>query len=77
MQSIFIDLLFCVFLYAILVAFIFVRESKRKNNRDSDKGDDDGGLPVVLPPDIDLPPGVCLPGDGPRTKKTEPEEVFA
>ena len=77
MQSILIDLLFCAFLYAILIAFIFVRESKKKNNRDTDSGDDEGGLPVVLPPDIDLPPGVCLPDDRPRIKNTEPEEVFA
>lgn len=77
MQTIFIDLLLCAFLYGVLMAFIFIRESKKRNNRDSDNGDDEGGLPVVLPPDIDLPPGVCLPDDRPRIRKTEPEEIFA
>lgn len=75
MQSIFIDILLCAFLYVFLLAFIFIRESKRRNDKGSDSNDDDGGLPVVIPPDFDLPPGVCLPEDGP--KKKEPEEVFA
>lgn len=76
MHSIVIDLLLCGFIYGILLAIIFVRESKKKRGNDSD-GDDEGGLPVLSPPEIDLPPGVCLPDD-PRVKKQDTtEEVFA
>lgn len=76
MHTIVIDLVLCGFIYAILMAFIFIRENRKKRGSDSD-GDDEGGLPVSLPPDIDLPPGVCLPDDNPRKTKAEPEEVFA
>lgn len=70
-----IDLILCAFVYAILVAFIFIRENRKRRGGDTD--DDEGGLPVSQPPDIDLPPGVCLPDDRPRKTKTEPDEVFA
>lgn len=69
------DLVVFGFFYAILRAFLFVRDHKRKSDDDSD--DDEGGLPVNSPPDIDLPPGVCLPDDLTRRRKSEPEEVFA
>lgn len=76
MQTVIIDLVLFGFIYAILLAFIFVRESKRRRGNDPDS-DDEGGLPVNLPPDIDLPPGVCLPDDNPGKNKPEPEEIFA
>lgn len=75
MQSIIIDLVLFGFVYAILMAFIFIRSSRRR--KDNDDGDDEGGLPVSLPPDIDLPPGVCLPDDKPRKTVREPGDVFA
>ena len=75
MQHILIDLLLCGFIYAVLLTIILVKDSRRRKRKDSD-GDDDGGLPVMTPPEIDLPPGVCLPDD-PRVRKKEPEEVFA
>ncbi|MFY0599915.1 MAG: hypothetical protein JXR03_09615 [Cyclobacteriaceae bacterium] len=56
-----------------------MRDQKRqqKNRNQNDEGDDEGGLPVSLPPDFDLPPGICLPDD-PRVKRVEErEEVFA
>jgi hypothetical protein len=76
MHNIVIDLLLCCFIYSILLAIIFIRENKKKRRNDSSDGDDEGGLPIMTPPEIDLPPGICLPDD-PRVKKHEPEEVFA
>lgn len=70
-----IDIVLCVVLYCVLLVFIFWKNNHNKNN-DSD-GDDEGGLPVNLPPDIDLPPGICLPDDLPKKSIPETEEVFA
>ncbi len=66
------DIVLCLIVYAILLA-IFIRKSRRKR----DFGDDDGegGIPATLPPDFDLPPGICLPDD-PRVKVKEPEDVL-
>ena len=50
---------------------------KRRISSDDTDSDDEGGLPVSLPPDIDLPPGICLPDDAPRKTIPETEEVFA
>ncbi|WP_421874718.1 hypothetical protein [Marinoscillum sp.] len=70
------DVILCGILYTILIVFVFVRTNKKRGNNDSD-GDDEGGLPVSLPPDIDLPPGICLPDDRPKNTQPETEEVFA
>lgn len=77
MQNLVLNLIFFGLIYTALIVFFFWKESKRRN-RESEDGDDEGGLPVATPPRIDLPPGVCLPVDGPlRVKQEEPEEVFA
>ncbi|RED98831.1 hypothetical protein C7460_10923 [Marinoscillum furvescens DSM 4134] len=74
MPGVVFDIILCGVVYGVLLLFIFFKnQDNRKNN---DEGDDEGGLPVSLPPDIDLPPGVCLPDD-PRVVKKDPEEVFA
>ncbi|HCX24934.1 MAG: hypothetical protein CMB80_06535 [Flammeovirgaceae bacterium] len=70
------DIILCGILYTILIVFVFIRTNRKRPNNDTDS-DDEGGLPVSLPPDIDLPPGICLPDDAPRNTITEPEEVFA
>ena len=38
--------------------------------------DGDGGIPADwVPPDLDLPPGICLPGDGPEHSVPQEEEL--
>ncbi|MEQ8470101.1 MAG: hypothetical protein RIC35_02905 [Marinoscillum sp.] len=70
-----LDIILFGFLYSIFITFVLVRVNRKNRNNDTDS-DDEGGLPVSLPPDIDLPPGVCLPDDRPVRSK-EAEEVFA
>ncbi len=70
------DIILCSILYTILLLFVLVKFNRNKGNNDKDS-DDEGGLPVALPPDIDLPPGICLPDDSPSNAKPEPEEVCA
>ncbi|WP_258100294.1 hypothetical protein [Marinoscillum pacificum] len=70
------DIILCGILYTILIVFVFIRTNKNRRNNDTDS-DDEGGLPVSLPPDIDLPPGICLPDDAPRKTIPETEEVLA
>jgi len=54
----------------ILIGFMIWH--KRSNNRsDGSSNDGDGGLPVDSGPKLDLPPGVCLPGNGPSVMKRE------
>lgn len=77
MPGVILDIVLCGVIYTIMVVFIFLRSNRRKGNNDADSDDDGGGLPVILPPDIDLPPGVCLPDDCPKITQQEPEEVFA
>jgi hypothetical protein len=61
------------------MVYFIVRLVKLKklqgNNRKED--DDDGGIEFYTDPDLDLPPGVCLPG-GPRKKikLEDTEELF-
>lgn len=79
MQIILIDIAIGLALYTICLFLLIIRDQKRqqKNNNQNDEGDDEGGLPVITPPDFDLPPGVCLPDD-PRVRRIEePEEVLA
>jgi len=76
MEGIVFDIVLCAILYGIMLLVIFINNARRNNKNDTDS-DDDGGLPVSLPPDIDLPPGVCLPDDPRRYQITEPDEIFA
>jgi hypothetical protein len=71
----YIDIVLCILTYSLLLGIIFW--SKRKNRRSNDSDDDDGGIPVWKTPDLDLPPGVTLPGDGPTIKREEYEEAIA
>ncbi len=76
MKAIFIDIVFVIIIFGAVQVYLsfFIEKKNRKNDSDSD---DDGGLPVSLPPDIDLPPGVCLPDDPRRHQVIETEEIFA
>ncbi len=74
MMNIVVDLLLFGFVYAILLCVLFIHHN-RKKKKDNDS-DEDGGLPVFTPPELDLPPGICLPGD-PVGSKREQEEILA
>lgn len=76
MGSIFFELSVLFLVCTLMFTFVFILQTRRKDDKDTDS-DDEGGLPVNLPPDIDLPPGVCLPDDPKRHKIIEHEEVFA
>lgn len=70
------DIFLCTATYLILIGFILWRK-RRKNRPDDGSQDGDGGLPVENGPKLDLPPGVCLPGDGPRLiRKDQYDEVL-
>lgn len=73
MPGMLIDIGFCLLTYAILIRIILWRKNIRRRNENDN--DDEGGLPVFSGPELDLPPGVCLPINGP--KKPAPEEEFA
>ncbi len=69
MSLIYIDILFCIITYAILMGIILWQ--KQRNPPSDGDNDDDGGMHVWTEPDLDLPPGVCLPTDGPTIRKEE------
>ncbi len=69
----YIDIALCVFTYILMLGFIVWRNNRNKPSDES--GDDDGGIPAWTGPELDLPPGVCLPKDGP-TRKKELDEVL-
>jgi hypothetical protein len=74
-----IDMILCGITYLFLVYFMFTLIKKRRKGFDGDD-DDDGGLPVSTPPEIDLPPGVCMPDGSPKLKIVTddiPEECLA
>ncbi len=73
MMSIVVDLLLFGFVYAVLLCVLFIHHNRRKK-KDNDS-DEDGGIPVFTPPELDLPPGICLPKDPTRSKR-EKEEVL-
>jgi hypothetical protein len=75
MSGIYLDILLCSLTYTILLWFIFWK--KRNNRKGGSSDDDDGGIPVWNTPDLDLPPGVTLPGDGPTVKREEYEDALA
>lgn len=55
---------------AIIVFFFKVIEERRSSNSNND-----GGLPVELDvPELDLPPGVTLPGKGPSAPVVDKKE---
>ncbi len=70
----FIDFIFCGFAYFVLIFFLIKRYHRRNIQLDDDN-DDDGGIEVHQPPDLDLPPGVCLP-DLPGVKMTYDKEFM-
>ncbi len=73
MMSIFVDLLLFCLIYAAILCVLYIHHNRRKR-KDNDS-DEDGGLPVFTPPELDLPPGICLP-DGPSHAKREKDEVL-
>jgi len=73
MDIVSIDFILSGLVYVVLIYFM-VTLSKKRRSPDNDD-DNDGGISIAGPPDIDLPPGVCLPDD-PRRIKEEPEEMF-
>lgn len=61
-------ILFFLFLLALTLVLLKIIKDERSSNSNND-----GGLPFELDlPDLDLPPGVCLPTDGPTYKKDDP-----
>ena len=68
-----IDLIVCGLAYVITVYFISIMT---KNTLQKRKGgnDEDGGVKKIIPPKIDLPPGVIWPADVPK-KSVRPEPV--
>ena len=61
-------ILFFLFLLALTLVLLKIIKDERSSNSNND-----GGLPFELElPDLDLPPGVTLPIDGPTPKKDEP-----
>ncbi len=69
------DLVLSGLVYLVLVYFMITLLKKRRKSTDSDD-DNDGGISVSGPPQIDLPPGVCLPDDPIRIVREEQEEVL-
>jgi len=85
MQPFMIDMLLSGLVYLIMIYFLYMMLRKRDHNQDDNGDGGDGGITVDVLPDLDLPdlpPGVCLPGQGPtRTPKdtpvADPEPVTA
>ncbi len=69
------DLVLSGLVYLVLIYFMITLLKKRRKSTDSDD-DNDGGISVSGPPQIDLPPGVCLPDDPIRKVRKENEEVL-
>lgn len=70
MSSLVIDLILCGLAYVILIYFVATM-TKNSIRRGSDRNDDgDGGVDNIVPPKIDLPPGVIWPSDSPLTRKS-------
>ena len=74
-----VELIVCGIAYIGLV-YLLVRVLKGQGGSSTTppkNNDDDGGIFADFPPiDLDLPPGVTLPGGGPSVEKTtKPEEL--
>jgi hypothetical protein len=81
MHSYLVDMILCGVVYLILVYFMLTLIRKGKNGSDGDDSGD-GGIPANTPPELDLPPGICLPDgrrprSGPRKKEEVTEECMA
>jgi hypothetical protein len=75
MNSLVVDLILCGLAYVILIYFVatMTKTSIRRGNNRNDDGD--GGIDNIVPPKIDLPPGVVWPADAPiKIKFPEPVE---
>lgn len=72
------DLIMCGVAYLILVYLMVALIKKKRKNLGGSDNDDDGGIAVKGPPEVDLPPGVCLPDGSPRLRleTEEKEEVL-
>lgn len=55
-------------LYVTMVHFMvkYLKKQPNPQQGQNPQDGDDGGLLVSIPFDLDLPPGVTLPNDGPR-----------
>ncbi len=58
----FIDIIFCCVAYLILILYV-IKRYHTKNIHCDGENDDDGGIEINNIPDLDLPPGICLPID--------------
>ena len=75
MATIWINIALSILVYTFFILVLRWRFSYRNvNNKDQDG---DGGLPIDLSwvPDLDLPPGVSLPGGGPKEVSKKEEEL--
>lgn len=69
-----VDMIFFGIVYVFMVYFMVILMKPAKARAKNDD-DNEGGIQWEDLPEIDLPPGVTLPGGGGRIKKEE--EVFA
>ena len=69
-----LDLILCGLAYLILVYLMLALMKKRRKDLGGSDNDDDGGVAVKGPPEVDLPPGICLPDGSPKLRFTEREE---
>lgn len=69
------DMILSGIAYVIMTYFVMKMIRHKKTRTDGDD-ENDGGIPVQLLPDLDLPPGVTLPKDGPSERTREPEEML-
>ena len=69
-----LDLILVGIAYLILVYLMVTLMKKRNKDVGGHDDDDDGGISVKGPPEIDLPPGVCLPDGNPRLVFIDEEE---
>ena len=70
-----IDMVLSGLIYVILVYFI-MKMLKNGNKKTDGDDENEGGISVHLLPELDLPPGISLPGNSPSTKDVkEPEEA--
>lgn len=60
--------------YVIMVYFIMKMLKSRNRNTGGDD-ENDGGNSIHYTPDLDLPPGVSLPGTPPTFKNVEEEAL--
>ena len=73
MIMVLLDIFLCFLTYAILMYIIFWKRPKRSSE---DEDGDDGGIPEWTEPELDLPPGVSLPSNGPTYKKDVYEDTL-